>query len=79
VMRQSARVAGLGAAVGLVFAFVVMKLLSGFVRLENVSVVDAGAFAVAIVLVGGAVALASYGPAKRATRVDPSMMLKGDA
>jgi hypothetical protein len=79
VMRQSAKLAGLGAAVGLLFAFVVMKVLSGFVRLDNVSVLDAGAFGVALVLVAGAVALASFGPARRATRVDPSVMLKSDA
>ena len=79
VMRQSAQLAGLGAAVGLLFAFAVMKVLSAFVRLDNVSVLDAGAFAIAVVLVASAVALASFGPARRATRVDPSLMLKGDA
>ena len=45
VMRQSARLAGAGAAMGLLFAFTVMKLLSGVIRLEKVSVVDPGAFA----------------------------------
>ena len=76
VMRQSARLAGLGAVVGLFFAFSVMKILSSFVRLENVSIVDGGAFVIGIALVMVAVVLASYGPARRATRVDPSLMLR---
>jgi hypothetical protein len=79
VMRQSARLAGAGAAIGLLFAFVVMKLLSGVVRLEEISVVDPGAFAAGIILVAAAVALASYGPARRSTRVDPAHILRGDA
>jgi putative ABC transport system permease protein len=78
VMRQSARLAGLGAAVGLLFAYSVMKVLSTFVRMENVSVVDAGAFAVGLSLVAIAVALASYAPARRAARVDPSLMLRSE-
>jgi putative ABC transport system permease protein len=49
------------------------------VRLDNVSVIDLGAFAVSVALVVGAVALASYGPARRAARVEPSLMLRADA
>jgi predicted permease len=78
VMRQSARLAGAGAAVGLLFAFTVMKMLSGVIRLEKVSVVDPGAFGAGVVLVAAAVAFASYGPARRSTRVDPALMLKSD-
>jgi ABC-type lipoprotein release transport system permease subunit len=48
------------------------------IRLEQVSVVDPGAFATGIVLVAAAVALASYGPARRSTRVDPALILKAD-
>jgi len=79
VMRQSARLAGAGAAIGLLFAFTVMKLLSGVIRLEEVSVVDPGAFAAGLVLVAGAVAVASYGPARRSTRVDPALILRSDS
>jgi len=78
VMRQSARLAGAGAAIGLLFAFTVMKLLSGVVRLEEVSVVDPGAFGAGIILVAAAVALASYGPARRSTRVDPALILRSE-
>jgi putative ABC transport system permease protein len=78
VMGQSARLAGVGALCGLFFAFVVMKLLSGVVRLEEVSVLDPGAFAAGLVLITAAVALASFAPARRSTRVDPARMLKAD-
>jgi ABC-type antimicrobial peptide transport system permease subunit len=78
VMRQSARLAGAGALIGFLFAFTVMKLLSGVIRLEEVSVVDPGAFVAAMVLVAAAVAIASYGPARRSTRVDPALILRSD-
>jgi hypothetical protein len=79
VIVQSARLAASGTAIGLVLGFSVMKILSASVRLENVSVVDPGAFAVSIAVIAAAVAVSSYGPARRATRVDPSLMLRADA
>ena len=72
VMRQSARLAGLGAIVGGVAAFGVMKVLSSAIRLEAVSLLDFQAFAGGLGLVMAATALAAYYPAKRATRVDPA-------
>ena len=78
VMRQSARLAGAGAAAGLFIAFVVMKLLSGVIRLEAVSVLDPAAFATGLVLVSLAVLAASYAPARRSTRLDPAGVLKID-
>ena len=78
VMRQSARLAGGGAAIGLFVAFVIMKILSGVIRLEKVSILDPGAFTAGVVLVAAAVALASYGPARNSTRIDPAVMLKRD-
>jgi len=76
VVRQSVRLSGAGGAIGLLFAFTVMKILSSFVHLDNVSVVDAGAFAAAIALVSVAVILASYAPARRAALTDPAQVLK---
>jgi predicted permease len=76
VVRQSARLSGVGGAIGLLFAFTVMKILSSFVHLDNVSVVDAGAFVAAIALVSVAVILASYAPARRAALTDPAQVLK---
>ena len=76
VVVQSVRLAAIGAAIGLVLGFTVMKLLSAVVRLDNVSVIDPGAFVLSLLLVGVAVALASVGPARRAVRVDPTAMLR---
>jgi ABC-type lipoprotein release transport system permease subunit len=46
--------------------------------LANVSVVDPLAFAVSVAVIAAAVALASFGPARRAARLDPSSMLRAD-
>jgi predicted permease len=78
VLGQTARLAGLGAAIGLVIAFAVLKVLSAAVPLSNVSMVDAGAFAVGLALVGVATTMAGYGPARRATRLDPAQTLRTD-
>ena len=78
VVVQSARLAALGAAIGLLLGFSAMKLLSTVVRLDNVSVIDPGAFVVSLLLIAAAVALATYGPARRAVRVDPTVMLRSD-
>jgi ABC-type antimicrobial peptide transport system permease subunit len=79
VVLQSARLAIYGTAIGVVLGYSVMKLLSTVVRLDNVSVLDPGAFAVSILLIAIAVAVASYGPARRAVRIDPTVMLRTDA
>jgi ABC-type antimicrobial peptide transport system permease subunit len=76
VFRQAARLAAAGTAIGLIVAFGVMKLLSSFVHLDNVSVVDPVVFAASFVLICIGVTLASYGPARKAARVDPSTMLR---
>ena len=60
------------------FCFV-MKTLSSVIQMRNVSIVDAGAFTAAILLVSVAVALAAYVPARRATRINPSQALRADA
>jgi ABC-type antimicrobial peptide transport system permease subunit len=46
--------------------------------MRNVSVVDAGALAVATGVVAAAAALAAYFPARRATRIIPSQALRAD-
>ena len=78
VMTQSARLAGAGAAIGLAVALAVMKVLSNLITLQNVSVLDLGAFAASLALVAVATALAAYGPARRATRVDPAETLRAE-
>jgi ABC-type antimicrobial peptide transport system permease subunit len=78
VVRQSARLATWGAAIGLTAAFASLRILAVFVRLRNVSLVDPIAFAAAIVLAALAVTIASYAPARRATRVDPAVVLRSE-
>ena len=76
--RQSARLAAYGAVVGGLAAFAVMKILSTMIEMQNVSVVDPGAFGVAIALIAASVVLSSYGPSRRAARLDPSSMLRSE-
>ena len=79
VMRQCARLAALGMTIGVVLGFSVMTALNSAIHMRNVSVVDAGAFAAAVLLVSAAAALAAYVPARRATRINPSQALRADA
>jgi putative ABC transport system permease protein len=79
VMAQSARLAGVGAVIGLAVAFGVMKTLSAAIRLQTVSLLDIVAFGAGLALVMAATALAAYHPARRATRVDPAQTLRADA
>ena len=78
IVRQSARLAAIGVAIGLMVAFGGLKALSSVVRLQTISLLDATAFATAVALVGGAAVLAAYQPARRATRIDPSQALRAD-
>jgi predicted permease len=78
VMRQSASVVGIGAAIGLAFAFAALKLLSAVVPLRNVSLLDGWAFGIGLALIAAAAGLATYFPARHATRVDPCRTLRAD-
>jgi putative ABC transport system permease protein len=74
VMKDGARLTGAGLAIGLVGAFLGTRLLSKL--LYGVRPTDAITF-VGVALVLSAVALlASYFPARRATRVDPIIALR---
>jgi predicted permease len=79
VLRQSTRLAGIGALVGLIVAFGALKTLSAFIRFERVSLLDLAAFSAALALVMAATAAAAYAPARRATRIDPAETLRADA
>jgi len=78
VLRQSTWFAGVGAAIGLTFAFAALKILNAAVRLESVRLVDPPAFVAGVAVVVGATLLAAWQPARRATRVDPSSTLRTD-
>jgi putative ABC transport system permease protein len=68
------RLAGLGAAVGLVGAASASRVLRAL--LFEVHWLDPASMVAAASLLVGAAALASYLPARRATKVDPVTMLR---
>jgi hypothetical protein len=78
VLEQSARLAGIGALVGVVVTFVAMKLLATIIRFTTISLVDVAAFAAGVTLIGAATILAAYRPARRAAGVDPAQTLRCD-
>lgn len=79
VMRQSARLAAIGAGIGLTAAFAAMQALSAAIRLHEVSVIDGVAFGAGLAMVMAATAIAAFHPSRRATRVDPAETLRADA
>jgi putative ABC transport system permease protein len=64
----------IGVAIGLAGAFAVTRAISSF--LFGVSATDPVTFAVIALLLSGTGALASYIPARRATKVDPIVALR---
>ena len=79
MLRQTTRLAGIGAAIGVIIAFAAMKTLSAAIQLDTISALDAGAFAAGVGTVMAATLIAAYQPARRATRIDPSQTLRADA
>jgi ABC-type antimicrobial peptide transport system permease subunit len=79
VLRQGGKLAGIGAAIGLVLALGGLGTLASVIHLRNVNVLDAGAFAIGLVLVVAATIAATAQPALRASRVSPSETLRTDA
>lgn len=75
VLAEAVRLAGLGAVIGLAGAVLGTRLLRGM--LFDVDPLDPFAIAGAALLLIGVSALASYLPARRATRIDVSAMLRG--
>jgi putative ABC transport system permease protein len=76
VLWEGVRLATLGAAIGLAIAMVTTRLLRGL--LYDVHPLDPAALLAAGFLVVGTSVLASYLPARRATRVDPVAMLRAN-
>jgi predicted permease len=76
VLRQSGRLALIGATVGIALAVGASLLLSSF--LVGLGPVDPVAFAGAVVLLAGAMLLASIVPARRAARMDPMRALRAE-
>ena len=74
IFGHAGRLAALGVFSGLIFAFVLVRVMAS--ALFGVQVTDHLTFAVAAVVVGGAGLLASYLPARRAIRVEPLRALR---
>jgi predicted permease len=80
IVRQSVRVVAVGAGLGLALSYAALRVLMAVIPLElrNVSLFDVWSFAIAIGMVGAAALVASYFPARRATRVDPHTTLRSE-
>jgi predicted lysophospholipase L1 biosynthesis ABC-type transport system permease subunit len=72
IVGQTMRLAAIGGALGLVIAYATLNTLNSLIQLERVSLVDASAFGVAVLVIVSAVAAAAFVPARRATRIDPA-------
>jgi putative ABC transport system permease protein len=75
VLRQGATLALIGVAIGGAAALGLTRLLSGM--LYGVSATDPVAFTSVAVLLAGVAIIASWVPARRASRVDPMRILRG--
>jgi putative ABC transport system permease protein len=76
VLREGLTLASGGIVLGLVVAALATRALTGL--LYGVTATDPVTFAVVPVALGGVALLASYIPARRATRVDPTTALRAD-
>jgi putative ABC transport system permease protein len=73
---QGLRLVGIGVAAGVIGAAAVTQIIGSL--LYNVTPTDPISFAVVIVLLGSVGVLASYLPARRASRIDPVVALRSE-
>ncbi|MCE9669665.1 ABC transporter permease [Myxococcus stipitatus] len=77
VLRQAARLAGLGIVLGVLAALGLSQVLAGLVY--GVSTLDPLVFGAVALLLLGVALFASWLPARRASRVDPMTVLRSEA
>jgi len=78
VMGQAGRLVAIGSGIGLLLSFSVLGVLAAIVPLQNVSILNPGAFAVGALVVAVAATGAAFFPSRRATQIDPSHSLRAD-
>jgi len=76
VLRDAARLFGAGSAAGLAAAFALTPAMGAF--LFATATLDVGAVASAAAVLGAAVLLACWPPARRASRIDPAAALRAE-
>ena len=74
VLRQGAKLVGFGAAIGLLASFGATRALESL--LFNITATDPVTFSVMLLILATAALLAIYVPARRATRIDPTVALR---
>src|SRR4051812_5708924 len=79
IMMQAGRLVFIGSGLGLLVSFSALGVLAAIVPLQNVSILNPGAFLAGTAVVGLAAAFAAMFPARAATRIDPSHSLRADA
>ncbi len=78
VMTQAGRLVAIGSGLGLLVSFSALGVLAAIVPLENMSILNAGAFAAGTAIVALAATVAAFFPSRKATRIDPSHSLRAD-
>jgi ABC-type antimicrobial peptide transport system permease subunit len=76
VLQQGLALASIGIAIGLAASLALTRLMTTL--LYRISTTDPATFAAGAVLFAAVAMLASYLPARRATRVDPVVALRGE-
>jgi len=78
VMMQAGRLVAIGSGVGLVLSFSSLGVLAAIVPLQNVSILNPGAFAAGTTIVALAAAAAAFFPSRQAAQIDPSHSLRAE-
>lgn len=77
ILRQGLVLAGLGLGAGLVLSIAISRIL-GSVMAFSFGATNPALFAAVVLPLFGVALLASYGPARRASRIDPMMALRDE-